>query len=157
MLMEMLFLLIVVMHTGQFIKWEEFMDREKFLKSIYLGDRYCTSEVYDEKKKLYQIHMNCISRIRSNDGEWDFYTDEDIENGIISFEGVDEIVRENEIELNDEIYEIEIVSQEKDFTQFCVHGSNVNDEAITTDVNVFIKAKSISLINPQNPKVRITE
>lgn len=133
------------------------MNIEKFVKSIYLGDRYCVLEIYDKENKRYQIHMNCISRIRSNDGEWNYYTDEDIESGIISFEGVEEIVRENGIALNDEIYEIEIISREKDFIQFCIHGSNVNDEAIATDVNVFIKAKSICLINPQNPEVRITE
>lgn len=133
------------------------MNIEEFVKSIYLGDRYCIMEIYDEKKKQYQIHMNCISRIRSNDGEWNFYTDEDIESGIISFEGVEEIVRENEIELNDEIYEIEIVHREMDFIQFCVHGSNVNDEATTTDVNVLVKAKSICLINPQNLEVGITD
>lgn len=64
------------------------MKIEKFVETIYLGDRYCILEIYDEKNKQYQINMNCISRIRSNDGEWNFYTNEDIESGIISFKGV---------------------------------------------------------------------
>jgi hypothetical protein len=58
---------------------------------------------------------------------------------------------------NDEICEIEIVRQEKDSIQFYIHGSNVNDEATTTDVNVFIKAKSICPINSKIPEVRITD
>lgn len=132
------------------------MNIEDFLKSIYLGDRYCISEIYDKKNKLYQIHMNCISRIRSNDGEWHFYTDEDIENGIIMFEGIEEITRENKKELNDEIYEIEIIGKEKEFIQFCIYGSNVNDEGITTDVNIYIKAKELYVMDPKKKGVKIT-
>lgn len=128
---------------------------ESILKTVYLGDRYCKSEKYDAQKGIYQVQMNCISRIRSSDGEWNFYNDENIDDGIISFEGVSDIERSSELEINDEIFSIEILASEESYYIFHLIGSYVNDEGVTSEVSVRIEAKEVCLINPMYPDKKI--
>lgn len=59
-----------------------------FVDSIYLGDRGCLKIVLDGIKKEIWIQVDNISRIRSPDGKWNYYNDENIENGYIVFEDV---------------------------------------------------------------------
>lgn len=59
-----------------------------FLKSVYLGDRACKSIFIDSWDSVVKIGINSISRIRSESGNWDYYTDEDVDDGFLVFEGV---------------------------------------------------------------------
>lgn len=56
--------------------------------TIYLGDRAVKQVIVDGWNKRVKIQIDSISRIRSPDGQWHYYTDEDIENGFLVFEGV---------------------------------------------------------------------
>ena len=67
------------------------MNSSDFIKTIYLGDRACKGVVIDGWNSLVKIHIDNISRIRSLSGNWELYTDEDIENGFIVFEFVESI------------------------------------------------------------------
>ena len=60
-------------------------DPLKFLKTIYLGDRGVTGISMDSVRKTVKIHIDCISRVRGEN--WNYYTDEDLENGAIVFTG----------------------------------------------------------------------
>lgn len=60
-------------------------DPIKFLKTIYLGDRGVTGISMDSVRKTVKIHIDCISRVRGEN--WNYYTDEDLENGAIVFTG----------------------------------------------------------------------
>ena len=61
---------------------------KKFIETIYLGDRAVKSIVIDGWQKVVKIQIDCISRIRSQSGDWEFYLDEDIEDGFLVFSGV---------------------------------------------------------------------
>ena len=59
----------------------------KFINTIYLGDRSITGINIDSEHMSVKIQVDVISRIRSADGNWNFYADEDIPNGKIVFNG----------------------------------------------------------------------
>ena len=50
------------------------MDAIEFLHSIYLGDRGITGFEVNSRNKCVKIHIDLISRIRSKDGNWNFYS-----------------------------------------------------------------------------------
>ena len=54
--------------------------------------------------------------------EWNYYSDEDIE--------------------------IDVVEKKDDIYSFIVYGCNVSDEAISTDIELQIKAKKFYIFNP---------
>lgn len=62
------------------------MDPDRFLKSIYLGDRACRSMLVDFWSGELKVQVDCISRVRSE--TWDYYNDENLDDGFIVFEGV---------------------------------------------------------------------
>lgn len=64
------------------------MNPEIFLRTIYLGDRACKNILIDGWNQRIAIQVDKISRIRSESGNWEFYTDEDIDDGIIIFSDV---------------------------------------------------------------------
>ncbi|MDN7493533.1 DUF6258 family protein [Burkholderia sp. AU45274] len=59
-----------------------------FFKTVYLGDRACKAILIDSWESIVRIQVDLISRIRSECGNWDFYTDEDVENGLLVFTNV---------------------------------------------------------------------
>jgi hypothetical protein len=60
----------------------------ELVKTIYLGDRACKHIVLDGWHKRFSIVIDRISRIRNPSGKWDFYSNEDIVDGAIVFEGL---------------------------------------------------------------------
>lgn len=61
------------------------MTPDEFLRTIYLGDRACKSLVLDGWKNEVKIQIDSISRVRGE--AWDFYTEEDVDDGFLVFEG----------------------------------------------------------------------
>src|SRR4051812_42057369 len=64
------------------------MDPRKFINTIYLGDRACKNILLDGWTDRVVFEVDLISRIRSESGRWEYYTDEDIPGGLIVFTGV---------------------------------------------------------------------
>lgn len=106
------------------------MDVVSFLNSIYLGDRSITGFEVDTRSMLIKIQIDLISRIRSKDGNWDFYSDEDIPNGKIVFRGCSKFYLDSQgilpndfveiIEVNkicDDEYKIVFDASQYDFSQ----------------------------------------
>lgn len=58
------------------------------LKSVYLGDRGVEWIQYDNQLRQLKVCVDLISRVRASDGEWSFYSKEDLKNGILVFDGV---------------------------------------------------------------------
>ncbi|EOX8445823.1 DUF6258 family protein [Salmonella enterica] len=56
---------------------------------IYLGDRAIKKIEFDLWEKEIRIQVNLISRLAYGTTEWNFYTDEDLEDGYFVFFGVD--------------------------------------------------------------------
>ena len=121
---------------------------KKFIKSIYVGDRYCENiEIREDK---ISIQINCISRLEEGTKEWNYYSKDDIEHGYIVFDDVVEYDSSSELILNDEIYEIDVIEKTNGVYSFVVYGCNISDDAISTDIELRIKAEKIYILNPKN-------
>ena len=81
----------------------------RFLKTIYLGDRGVTGISMDSVRKTVKIHFDCISRVR--DENWNYYTDEDLENGAIVFTGCKKFFFDTNGVLPGDFIEIESLEQ----------------------------------------------
>ena len=64
------------------------MNVNKFMHTIYLGDRKLKKIIIDTREKEVKFQIDFISRVRSKDGRWNFYIEEDVANGYIVFMGV---------------------------------------------------------------------
>ena len=60
-----------------------------FLKTIYLGDRGCTKIVIDNDHSIIKFQIDLISRIRSQSGYWEYYQDENLEEGCIVISSIE--------------------------------------------------------------------
>src|SRR5258708_3314646 len=79
----------------------------ELLKTIYLGDRACKSLLIDGWNDRIVLQVDTISRIRSVTGNWEYYTDEDIVDGLIVFTNATSISFEpNGLMPNDLIHSI---------------------------------------------------
>ena len=84
-------------------------DPLKFLKTIYLGDRGVTGISMDSVRKTVKIHIDCISRVRGKN--WNYYTDEDLENASIVFTGCKKFFFDTNGVLPGDFIEIESLEQ----------------------------------------------
>jgi hypothetical protein len=114
------------------------------------------SEKIEIKDDKISFQINCISRLKEGTKEWNYYSDEDIEHGCLVFDEVVEFSSSSELVINDEIYEIDVVEKKDDIYSFIVYGCNMSDEAISTDIELQIKAKKFYILNPQDNMI-ITE
>lgn len=58
------------------------------IERIYLGDRAVKGFEIESQSEVIRIQIDCISRLRIDTDKWDFYDEEDIENGYIVFNKV---------------------------------------------------------------------
>ena len=84
-------------------------DPLRFLKTIYLGDRGVTGISMDSVRKTVKIHIDCISRVRGEN--WNYYTDEDLENASIVFTGCKKFFCDTNGILPGDFIEIESLEQ----------------------------------------------
>ena len=134
------------------------MSVQNFLKTIYLGDRFCTKIVIDGLNNQFELHVNQISRIRSASGEWNFYANEDIKNGILVIAGVTKIVfDESGLIPNDQIYDVRADRIDDTLYQFVIETSHVDSKAQTHDLVVKVLGETAYLIDPTKPNVKITQ
>lgn len=120
----------------------------RFLGSLYFGDRYCENVEISNDRIVFQI--NCISRLKSGTKNWNYYNDENIEHGCLVFDAVEEYQTSSELPFNEDIYEIKVKSKENDVYTFVVEGSNMSIDSVSTDIQMIIKAKKVYIYNPTN-------
>ena len=84
----------------------------RFLKTIYLGDRGVTGISMDSVRETVKIHIDCISRVRGEN--WNYYTDEDLENASIVFTGCKKFFFDTNGVFPGDFIEIESVEQTAD-------------------------------------------
>ena len=132
------------------------MDLDEFVNSVYLGDRGLKSIFIDGCNHEVKLQVTCISRVRGS--SWDYYTEEDIDDGLIVFEGVTSIAFEpSGLVPNDFINEIRaerIVNSENRYLVTISVGS-VDAGGIHKEVLIRIHADSMALEDPQKPRQRI--
>ena len=124
---------------------------KKFLNSIYLGDRFCEKMEIRDDKIILQI--NCISRLEEGAKEWNYYSQKDIQHGCLVFAGVTEYSFNSELLFNDEIYEIQVTGKEDNIYSFVIYGCNMSNEAVSTDIELRIKAKEFYILSPIDKSV----
>lgn len=134
------------------------MNVEEFLKTIYLGDRYCTKLVFDGLNNNVEIHVNQISRIRDKSGQWNLYCNEDIINGVIVITNVEKIILdESGLIPNDQLYDIYAENLGNNSYEFIIEASNIDEGANTKDVMIKVTGKGVYISDPKRPNSRITD
>lgn len=126
-------------------------DISNLINSIYLGDRFCEKVEMNRHKIVIQI--NLISRIKEGSKEWNYYAEGDIEHGCLVFDDVVEYCQSKDLPFNDEIYEIRVTEKENDIYSFIISGCNVSGKAVTTDVQLHVRAKNFYIYDPVNNKI----
>jgi hypothetical protein len=136
------------------------MSPSEFLRTIYLGDRGCRRIAIDGWNRRVVFEVTCISRIRSASGHWDYYTAEDIENGLIVLTGAQSIRFDPAGPIpNDFISEFSVehgVPGDPD-SIFRLSVGSVDSRAHNTEVHIEVRAKGVHLEDPRYPGKEITE
>ena len=129
------------------------MDVKSFVSSIYLGDRGVNKITFDTSAQKVSVEIDCISRIRSDDGQWHFYTDEDMENGELVFGGVTKVYwPESGRVLNGYINRFEVLEDLDGLHRFGISGDSVSDDSENVEVSIHIFARSIEIRDPKQLK-----
>lgn len=136
------------------------MNPSEFINTIYLGDRFCKSILIDGYNERVKIEINMISRIRSTSGNWEYYNDENIEDGLIVFTGVKSISLEPQGFIpNDEIELVSAKLFEGDEGRFLfnISAASCDKQGKCTRVELSIIAAGIHLEDPTKHGVEIIE
>jgi len=129
---------------------------DQLLKSVYLGDRACRGLRLDTVNKRFEVVVDLISRIRSADGLWNYYSEEDIPDGRLVFENVSAVSLEPPGPLpNDYILGISVEQQEDRFV-FKIRVASVEAEG-SCEVTITIHASEFYLSDPRTPDARIRD
>lgn len=132
------------------------MKPDEFLKTIYLGDRACKGLVLDGWKDEVKIHINAISRVRGD--AWDFYTDEDVDDGFLVFEGVDHISFDPPGRIpNDEIGEIKFLGYDDGRFTVMIELGHGDEASQYITVKTTIRAKAVAIEKPGEEGARIRD
>jgi hypothetical protein len=131
----------------------------EFLKSLYFGDRICNKIVINNVEGQLELHVNLISRIKNDSIQWNNYTEEDIEGGILVFTEVKDITfNSSGIVPNDQIYDIYALSvDDENGFRFYIEASNVNAEAVSKDVTITFLANEVYIVDPKKPNEKIID
>lgn len=137
------------------------MNPIELLRTIYLGDRACKGITIDGWNARVSIHVDVVSRIRSKNGRWDHYTDEDIVDGRLVFTRVRALRMDPSGPIpNDFINDVRVVGAPEgpaggEYT-FVLSVGSVDDAAVTTEVVMEVRAEGLHLEDPRRPGVAIT-
>lgn len=133
------------------------MNIEKFVKSIYLGDRACKKIIINSWKEEISIEVDTISRIRSSDGNWNFYEDEDIENGLLVFKKTRSFFSDPKGNIpNDRINYLDVSDQDDGSYCFTLSIDSVSSNGSSQEVILKFFSESIFLRDPLEPDNSIT-
>lgn len=110
--------------------------RTKFLKSLYLGDRYCKGIEIDSFAGEIKIRINRISRILDGATSWNYYTDQDIENGSIVFKGIRSFYWDSVLGglPNESVYLIDVVEETDALATVKIVIGSIDDDANASEV-----------------------
>lgn len=128
------------------------MSPTEFIETIYLGDRAIKKICIDGWGNSVKIEVNEISRIRSADGLWNFYKDEDIENGEIVTLGVQEFsIEPRGVIPNDYIASIACKMVNESTFNLVIEAASVTSDGESRLATVSIVASGLHLIDPKYP------
>lgn len=131
----------------------------EFIKTLYLGDRAWKQVIIDGWGSRLLIVIDKISRVRNPSGEWGFYSDEDIDDGLIVFEGLSSFQFSSQGFVPCDWIEILSIEESGGETNFkaTVSLGAVDERGDSKEVILTVWAKSIHIEDPKRPGVKITE
>ena len=142
------------------------MPPEELLKTICLGDSGCKGIYIDFWKKKIKLKFDCIARVRCSNGKWEYYDDENFDDGgYVVFSGVESYKIDPMGRFADEfvhswsIEDIEEDSSGKNIYTFVfeVYYSVDAIAMILETMTIEIKARELWLEDTKMPGVKITD
>ena len=134
------------------------MDLVEFVDSLYLGDRRCMKIVLDGINRTVSIQVDTISRVRSPDGRWNFYSDEDIEGGHIVITDVSSIDwNESQRIPNDHIGYLRAERRNDERYLVSFSADSVDEDGSNHEVVLRVVAQGMYLADPARPGVEIRD
>ena len=127
------------------------------LRTIYVGDRWVKHVTHLPQEKSLRLCINRISRIRSTDGCWNYYNDENLKDCEIVFVGVEDVVfTPSGTTLNDAIHEIDCQTQANGTFKVTIFGDFIDEPAHTPiSTSVELICASAYLVDKNNPDLKI--
>lgn len=133
------------------------MTSSDFIRTIYLGDRSVKAIQIDGWNNLVRVQVDCISRIRSDSGNWEFYTAEDVVDGLLVFTDVDSLrlIPPGPIP-NDAIHGLKVQevpggNAHDELHCFEISADSVDRGGSHTSVMMEIVARGIHIADPSRP------
>lgn len=123
------------------------MNALDFINSIYLGDRGCKGVVVDSYNSIVKIKIDLLSRIRSQSGNWDYYNDENIENGYIVFTSVKSMKwNSNGVLPNDYIDSLSVRKLNiNNFYEFIFKVNGCNSDGNFDEIEILVVAQGVHI------------
>lgn len=132
------------------------MKIKEFINTIYLGDRWLNGIIIDSANSKLKLQVNLISRIRNESGNWNYYNDENIENGLLVFTDVESFeMLPPGIIPNDEICNYEVKEIRDNVSEVIFHIGSYDKSNNYTEVALKLVAGGIHLENPKQPNEEI--
>jgi|GEM_PF-559173 len=133
----------------------------EFLNTVYLGDRGCQAVRIETLRSEVVIEVDELSRVRSESGKWEFYTDEDIVDARLVFTGVESIKFDpSGPPPNDFINGISATAGSGEFNGRWIFEASISScasDGRNTEVIVRIVAADAHIEDPARPGVKIRE
>ena len=127
------------------------MNIRQFMKTIYLGDRGLKEIVIDSYNNEIKLKIDCISRIRDSEGMWNYYNDENIEDGYIVFSDIQTFSLEPKgVIPNDYINDWKCEEIDKGIYEIVFNIGSYNSEMQYQETIICIHAKNICLEDTSN-------
>lgn len=130
-------------------------DALQFFRSIYLGDRACAGLRIDSTRDEVRVVIDEISRVRSADGRWNYYNDENIINGCIVFGNVQSVSFNMTGLLPNDYVELLGVREASGGLQFQLELGCVGADALTRSFVLEVTASDVYLEDPNRPGAKI--
>ncbi len=141
-------------------------DPTDFLKTVYLGDRACKSILIGAWERRVALQVDRISRIRDPSGTWNFYSEEDITDGLIVFSGVKSLRFDppgflpNDYIVSLTVEPVLLPTKEQDESPmfvFKISVGSVDSDGNSREVVIEIAAKGVHLEDPARPGVELRD
>jgi hypothetical protein len=133
------------------------MNAVDFVHSLYLGDRCCKTIAVDGRNATIRVTVDTISRIRHPSGSWDYYTAEDVVDGVIVFDDVTFFELKNGGAIpNDSINSIEAEwSAEQMEVRMSI--DSVTADATHHETTLTVRCRGVHIEDPSRPEQRIVD
>jgi len=131
------------------------MELERFMRSIYLGDRACKSVLMDGLNREIKIQIDCISRVRSE--SWDYHTAEDLVDGFLVFEDVEGVTFTPPGRMPNDWIEWASVAEDiaqPGMNRFVIKAGSVDEQGNDVEIELLIIAKAVALEDSKGVRIR---